>query len=427
MDQQPNTEPQAHHVSERPPHAVRRRNHFLTWVVILLLVAGGYLFIHHRRAEAASEKKPSTPPPTPVVAAKAVRGNIGVYFTGLGAVTPLYTVTVKSRVDGQLMKVNYKEGDMVHRGDVLAEIDERPFQATLMQAQGDLLKDQANLENARVDLTRYENLVKTNAAPEQQLATQRAVVKQDEGQVKTDEGTVESAKVNLVYCKITSPMDGRVGLRLVDPGNIVQTGDSTGLLVITQVQPISVIFTLAEDQLPEVVHKLHAGQALPVDAYDREMKNKIAAGRLIAVDNQIDQSTGTLKLRANFDNNNEALFPNQFVNARLLVQEKKNVILIPTAAVQRSSSSTYVYVVKPDATLDQRQIKLGTQEGDQSEVTEGLEEGDVVVMTGVDKLQEGTKVAVHFQGEKGEPGATGGTGAAGGTGNSGAKKGKGHK
>lgn len=328
----------------------------------------------------------------PVVAAKSRKGDIGVYYTGLGAVTPLATVTVKTRVDGQLMSVRYKEGDTVHQGDLLAEIDSGPYQAALTQAQGQLLRDQALLENAKIDLGRYQILAPQQAIPEQMLATQRALVQQDEGTVKLDQGQIDAAQVNLAYCKITAPVGGRIGLRLVDPGNIVHATDTTGLVVITQMDPISVIFTISEDQLQDVLKRMAAGQKLEVDAYDRADNSKIAQGSLTTLDNQIDPTTGTLKLRATFDNAKGTLFPNQFINARLLVQEKHGVTLAPTAAIQRNSQATYVYVVKADSTVTVRPITIGTTEGDDSEVTSGLVPGEVLVMTGVDKLQEGTKV-----------------------------------
>jgi len=331
-------------------------------------------------------------PATLVTAATAHKGDIGVYFSGLGAVTPLYTVTVTSRVDGQLMNVYYKEGQTVRKGELLAEIDPRPFEVQLKQAEGQLIKDQANLQNARVDLARYQELIKRNAVAEQTLATQQATVVQDEGIVKTDQAMIDSAKLNLVYSRITAPITGRVGLRLVDPGNIVLTAGNTPLMVLTQIEPISVIFTLAEDQVPAVVKRFRAGQRLQVDAYDRDLKRKLSQGYLLTLDNQIDQTTGTLKLRAIFDNKDDALFPNQFVNARLLVEEKHGVTLVPTAAIQRGTQRTFVYLVKPDNTVTVRDVSLGTTEGDNVEVVSGLVPSDVVVTTGVDKLQEGSKV-----------------------------------
>jgi multidrug efflux system membrane fusion protein len=335
---------------------------------------------------------------TPVVAVKAEKGDIGVVLTGLGTVTPLNTVTVKSRVDGELDKVLYKEGENVHRGDLLAQIDPRPFQVQLVQAEGQLAKDQAALNNARLDLKRFEDLLPHNAIPEQQVATQRALVQQYEGAVKSDEGPIASAKLNLAYSQITAPFNGRVGLRLVDPGNIVHASDSNGLLVITQVQPISVVFTIAEDQAPAVLRKMAGGKKLTVAAYDRDQKRKLADGTLTSVDNQIDPTTGTLKLRATFDNSKFELFPSQFVNINLLIEQKQNVTLINSAAIQRNTDNTYVYLVKPDSTVTVRNIGLGTSQNNQTEVTSGLNAGDVVVMTGVDKLQEGSKVSVHFAG-----------------------------
>jgi multidrug efflux system membrane fusion protein len=364
--------------------------------VLLVVGLGAYflwsLFANAKAKSAAAKAAAKGPAPIPVVAAKSRKGDIGVYYSGLGAVTPLATVTVKTRVDGQLMNVRYREGDTVHKGDLLVEIDDGPYQAALTQAEGQLMRDQAALENARIDLARYQQLVPQKAIPEQQLATQLATVHQDEGVVKLDAGQIESAKVNLAYCKITAPVTGRVGLRLVDRGNIVNATDTTGLLVITQMDPISAIFTISEDQLQVVLKKMAAGQTLEVDAYDRAAKTKLAQGSLTTLDNQIDPTTGTLKLRATFQNAKGTLFPNQFVNARLLVQIKHGVSLVPTAAVQRNSQATYVYVVKADSTVTVRPITIGTTEGDDSEVASGLTPGEVVVMTGVDKLQEGSKV-----------------------------------
>ena len=425
MDQQPNSPASVENMTpiapslpapeapgkSRPPHGPPPRRHRLwPWIVLLaLLGAGGYYYWSKRSAQssgsasgkAGGKKGQGATAAAPVDAAKAFKGNIGVYVTGLGAVTPIYTVTVKTQVNGQLMQVLYKEGDIVQKGDTLAEIDPRPYEAQLTQYEGQLLRDQATLDNARIDQARYETLIKQNAIPEQQLATQIATVKSDEGIVKNDQGLIQAVKVNLIYCHITAPITGRIGLRLVDPGNIVQTSDSTGLLVITQLQPISVIFTIAEDQLPAVYAKQRAGQKLPVDAFDRDMKIKLASGSLTTIDNEIDQTTGTVKLRATFDNSHNELFPNQFVNARLLQQEKRGVILVPSAAVQRNSQNTYVYVVKPDSTVTVRQVKLSTSDDNNTEIDSGVVEGDVVVLTGVDKLQEGSKVAVTMQGASG--------------------------
>jgi multidrug efflux system membrane fusion protein len=341
-----------------------------------------------------------------VVGAKARKGNIPVYYVNLGGVLPIYTVTVRSRVDGQLMDVHYKEGDIVQKGSPLIEIDSRPYDAVLVQAQGQLIRDQALLDNARIDLTRYKTLVAQNAVPEQQLATQEALVKQDEGIVKTDQGMIDTAKVNVVYSHITSPITGRVGLRLVDPGNIVHAADTNGMLVITQIDPISVLFSLPEDQVPVVLQKLNAGQHLPVDAFDRSSNVLLAHGYLATVDNQIDPTTGSLRWRANFDNPGYKLFPNQFVNVRLLVQMKQGVTLAPTATIQRNATNTYVFLVKPDSTVTVRTVNIGTVEGNDSEITSGLQPGDTIVMTGVDKLTEGTKVIAHVTSDTGAPGSS---------------------
>jgi membrane fusion protein, multidrug efflux system len=393
--------PEAPHDSSKPP---RRRRWLLIAIVVILAAAGLYWFRIHKSpgtenaANSAKGGKAGAGVPTPVVAVKAATGNIGVYVTGLGAVTPIYTVTIKSRVDGQLMSVHFQEGDLVKQGDPLIEIDPRPYQAVVTQVEGQLVRDQALLANARVDLNRYVILLAQNAIPEQQLATQRALVTQDEGTVKNDEGLLAAARLNVIYCHITAPITGVVGLRLVDPGNIVNSTDTNGMLVMTQIQPISVIFTVAEDQLPPILAKVRAGQKLSVDAWDREMKQKLSTGTLATLDNEIDQTTGTLKLRAMFDNEKRTLFPNQFVNARLLLQEKSRVTLLPTAAIQRNTNDTYVYLIKPDNTVTVRTIKVGTTEGDHSEIISGLSPGDTVVMTGVDKLQEGSKVSATNNG-----------------------------
>lgn len=388
----------------RPPAGggTRRRRSAWRWLWLPFLVLAGalgyYFFYRNGAAPVAQEaagaagQRPRGPMVTQVVAAKAQRGDIPVYLTGLGAVTPIYTVTVKSRVDGELMKVAYEEGQTVHQGDLLLQIDPRPYQVMLEQAEGQLLRDQALLDNAKIDLTRYQTLWKQDAIPQQQLATQEALVKQDEGNIKTDQGQIDNAKLQLVYSRITSPITGRIGLRLVDPGNIVHAADTNGLLVITQLQPITVIFTIAEDQLPEVMKRFGGGRKIAVDAFDRAMVKKLAGGTLQTVDNQIDQTTGTVKLRAIFSNANNALFPSQFVNARMLVEEKSGVTVVPNAAVQRNSQSSYVWLIKPNQTVTVRPVVTGTVEGDQSEIVNGLAPGDEVVIDGVDKLQEGGKV-----------------------------------
>lgn len=369
------------------------------WLALgLLAIIGIVIWVttstSHRQAKPAAQNQRGGMV-IPVVAAGAHKGDIDVYVTGLGTVTPIYTVTVRSRVDGQLMRVLFKEGQTVKKGDLLAEIDDRPFQVQLTQAEGQLLKDQAALSNARTDLERYQALIKRNAVAQQVLATQEATVAQDEGAVKTDQGMIDNAKLNITYSRITAPISGRVGLRLVDPGNIVHAADTNGMLVITQEQPISVIFTLAEDQLPPVLKRYGAGEKLAVAALDRTMSSVLAQGVLTTVDNQIDPTTGTLRLRADFDNRDHALFPNEFVNARLLVERKQGVVVVPSAAVQRNQQTTYVYLVKPDNSVTIRNVQIGTVQGNQTEVTSGLETGDTVVTTGVDKLQEGSRVVPH--------------------------------
>jgi multidrug efflux system membrane fusion protein len=405
-----------------PAHSGKTRKYGWLWLVILVLAGIGVYYYFHSRANAAraaadtaqgpGAKAGRGPSGIPVVVAPAQKGDIGVYFNGLGAVTPIYTVTVKSQISGYLMQVVYKEGQIVHKGDVLAEIDPRPYQVMLEQAQAGLARDEANLENAKVDLARYQTLAPLKAIPEQQLATQQALVKSDAAVVQTDQAQIDNAKLDLIYCHITAPITGRVGLRLIDPGNYVSANDSSGLVVITQIQPISVIFTLPEDKLPAILAQMHAGARLNVEAFDREMTTKIAQGVLSTLDNQIDPTTGTVKLRATFDNQSGNLFPNQFVNARLLVQEKKGVTLIPTATIQRNVQITYVYLVvpptstKPDLTVTVRNITVGTSEGAETEVTSGLNPGDQVVMTGVDKLQEGSKILVPKSGERRRKGSS---------------------
>lgn len=386
------------------------------WLAVLVLV-GAAVYYYWPKIKALQSSQ--TPAPatgkgkkgggtTLVVATRARKGSIGVYFSGLGAVTPIYTVTVKSRVDGELMRVLFKEGQIVKKGDLLCEIDPRPYQVQLDQAQGQLLHDQALLKNAHVDLDRYRVLLNQQAVPEQTFATQEALVTQYEGTIKTDQAAIDNAKLNLVYAHITSPIDGRIGLRLVDPGNIVHATDANGLLVITQLDPISVIFTIAEDQLPPVLEKMHAGAHLQVEAWDREVKTRLGQGTLETIDNQIDPTTGTLRLRANFENKDGKLFPSQFVNARLLVEQKTGVILVQNSAIQRNTNSTYVWLVKPDNTVTVRIVTVGVTEGDQTEITSGLEAGDMMVTVGVDRLLEGGRVNAQVPGEAPKGGDGGG-------------------
>jgi membrane fusion protein, multidrug efflux system len=383
-------------MTQQPPKVGRGRK-LIRWTgglaFLVLLSAAVWFWLSHRPpiADSASARLNSRMTTT-VGIAVAKKGDIQIFLQGLGTVTPPATVTVKTQVNGQLVQVAYTEGQHVKKGDFLAQIDPRPFQAVLDQQQGQLARDRALLENARVDLVRYQKLNAQDSVSHQTLDTQVALVHQYEGTVKMDEGTVESAQVNLDYCHIISPVEGVVGLRQVDEGNYVQTSDTNGLVVITQMDPITVIFTVTEDDISKVTERLTTGAVLPVTAYDRTNSNEIAQGKLGSVDNQVDTTTGTVKLRAVFDNRDGKLFPQQFVNAKMLVSTLHDAIIVPTAAVQIGAPGSYVYTVNPDSTVSVRVIKPGPIDGEQAAVLSGLELGETVVRDGVDRLYDGAKV-----------------------------------
>lgn len=384
-----------------PPSRWTRRR-LLGWAILLLVVAGIVWLALWPSAKPGAGRPGAgrgqmaamANMAVPVRAAAAVKQDIDIYLKSLGTVTAYSTVTVRSRVSGELVDVPFKEGQMVKAGDLLAQVDPRAFQVALAQAQGTQMQNLAQLENARRDLQRYQALYKQDSIAKQQVDTQAALVRQYEGAVKSDQANVDNAKLQLDYSRITAPISGRLGLRQVDKGNLVSSSDTNGLVVITQTQPISVVFTLPETQLPEVRAELAAGHTLTVEAYDRADTRRIATGKLETLDNQIDVATGTLKLKARFDNADDALFPNQFVNARLHVTTRKDATAIPIAAVQQGSAGAFVFLVQDDDTVAVRQVKLGAVNNGMVAVNEGLQPGDRVVTEGTDRLRAGAKVDV---------------------------------
>jgi multidrug efflux system membrane fusion protein len=376
----------------------------LVWLVLLLLAAAVAWWIHTRpAAEPAAGGRAGANVPLPVVAATAAKGDVRIRLYALGTVTPLATVTVKTQIAGQLVHIDFVEGQEVKQGDPLAEIDSRPYELALQQHQGQLLRDQALLKDAQIQLARFRTLVAQDSIARQQLDTQQSQVLQDEGAIRTDQAMIDTDKLNILYCHITAPVGGRVGLRQVDQGNYVQTSDSGGIVVITQIRPISVVFTLPEDDLPQIRARLKAGATLRVTAYDRAQQTNLATGKLSTIDNQIDTSTGTVKLRAEFDNEDESLFPNQFVNAELLVDTLQGATVVPTAAVQLGAPGSYVYLVNADGSVAVRPVKTGPTDGDKIAVQSGLQPGDRVVVDGADKLRDGAKVTLHGAGQPQAP------------------------
>lgn len=400
----------------------------LWWLWVLVIAGIVFAIWYFRGARTPSEAANPSAPATagkgrggpggagmgnfsvPVVVAAAQRGDLPVYFNGLGTVTAFNTVTVRSRVDGQLVNVAFREGQYVHEGDLLVQIDPRPFEVQLEQAQGQLAKDQAQRKDAEVNLERYKLLFKEGVIPQQQLDTQAALVGQFDGAIKSDQSQVDNAKLQLTYSRITAPISGRVGLRLVDPGNIVHATDANGIVVITQLQPIAVLFSLPQDQLPQVNAKLRAGAQLNVEAYDRDDTQRIATGKLLTIDNEIDPTTGTYKLKSVFNNSDNVLFPNQFVNVHLLVDTMRNLTIVPASAIQRGPQGTYVYAVGGDNTVKIRTVTVALTTANSVGLTGGVNAGDVVVIDGQDKLQDGSKVTPSMAG--GSNGSSGAPAAA---------------
>jgi len=410
-------------VSEPPPDLPPRARSRL-WlttaaivVVVLVAAIGWYYFAGSRTsADAGQEGTPSArnaqggapsgrrgaggdaSRPTPVATTAARQGDFDVYLNALGTVTARSTVTVRSRVDGQLVRVLFNEGQVVKAGQLLAEIDPRPFQVQLEQMNGQLAKDQALLANAQVDLERYRTLLKQDSIASQQVDTQASLVRQNEATIASDKGQVDNAKLQLSFTKIVAPIAGRLGLRQVDAGNMIHASDTNGLVVITQVQPIDVVFPIPESNLPRVQRRLSEGDPPVVDAYDRNQTRKLATGKLITIDNQIDTATGTIKLKAAFPNDDSALFPNQFVNVRMLLDTLHGATIIPTAAILRGAPGTFVYVVKEDKTVTVKPVKVGPIEGENAVIDSGLAPGEVVVTDGTDRLREGAKVETVTRG-----------------------------
>ena len=391
-----------------PQESERRRGRLIVSIIAVAVALILIVFITRHRAAAQSKEnaaKGRGKPAVPVSVAPVTLADVPVYLDGLGNVTALNTVTVKTRIDGQLLRFDFQEGQIVHAGEELAVIDPAPSEASLAQAEATHFKDVATLQNAQHDLSRYTDLYKAGVIPQQQYNTQQSQVRVNEGTVKADEAQIQQARLNVAYCHIKSPITGRVGIRFVDPGNMVHASDQNGLVVVTQMQPIAVMFTLPEDDLPQVMQHSQIAP-LVVEAWSRDGSQKIATGRLLTTDNQIDPNTGTFRCKATFDNSNGALFPNQFVNARLIVDVRRNSMTIPSAAVQHGAQGTYVYVVQPDQTVDMKPVAIALTEATTAVIASGLQPGDRVVVEGADKLQP--KARVTPSGSEGSGGAGGG-------------------
>ncbi|KVQ75368.1 MdtA/MuxA family multidrug efflux RND transporter periplasmic adaptor subunit [Burkholderia multivorans] len=412
------------------PAAARRSRRRLTAAALAVVVIGGLLWWHPWSRTPAGKPAAGSAAssaggghrgrggpaamanvPQPVQVAAATRGEMPVVLSALGTVTPLANVTVKTQLSGYLQSVAFKEGQIVKKGDLLAQIDPRPYQVALENAEGTLARDQALLATARLDLKRYRTLLSQDSIASQTVDTQASLVKQYEGTVKTDQAAVDSAKLNLTYARIVAPVSGRVGLRQVDPGNYVTPGDTNGIVVITQLQPMSVIFTTSEDNLPQILKQVNAGQKLSVTAYNRNNTIPLETGSLETLDNQIDTSTGTVKLRATFDNKEGLLFPNQFVNTRLLVDVIRDATIVPTSAVLTGSIGQFVYIVKPDNTVTVRKVKVGPVDGERTSIVDGVAVGERVVTDGSDRLREGAKISIPADQPKGASGAHGASAA----------------
>jgi multidrug efflux system membrane fusion protein len=389
-------EPVAEPFGQEPPRPGRpsRLRRVLVLLVIAAAIGAAVWYFPRSQRQGPPGRFGDLGMPIPVGVAAAQRGDMPVTLSGLGTVSPLALVTVRTQINGYLMAVGFTEGQHVQKGAFLAQIDPRPYQVALELAQAQLAKDQAALRNAELDLKRYNTLVAQNSIATQTRDTQISTVAQDRAQILLDQAQIDTQKLNLTYCHIVSPVTGRVGLRQVDPGNYVQTSDANGIVVVTELQPISVIFTLPEDSLPQVALQWHKGAALAATAYDRTGTNQIATGKLDTIDNQIDPTTGMVKLRAIFDNTDESLFPNQFVNIKLLVRTLKNSVIVPTAAIQRGAPGTFVYRVEPNHTVAVQPVALGPGDGQKVAISSGLEPGDRVVDDGADRLKEGAKISI---------------------------------